>query len=94
VRTDEWEGTGICSVGYVHTVVRRTAVVGENLLPLVNRCGGIAEAVAGRTHQGAVHPSHLQYYWTNSRFGSTEEHRRRAGSFSIALFSRLWLLMR
>jgi transposase-like protein len=86
VRTDEWGGYGdLTSVGYVHTVVRRKAVVGENLLPLVNRVAALLKRWLEGTHQGAVHPSHLQYYLDEFTF----RFNRRTSASRGKLFYRL-----
>ena len=48
--------------GYEHTIIRKSANVGENLLPLVNRGASLLKRWLLGTHQGAVRPSHLDYY--------------------------------
>ena len=63
VRTDGWGGYGRLPVeGYEHTIIRKSADVGENLLPLVNRGASLLKRWLLGTHQGAVRPSHLDYY--------------------------------
>jgi hypothetical protein len=63
VRTDGWEGYGRLPVeGYEHTIMRKSADVGENLVPLVNRGASLLKRWSLGTHQGAVPPSHLDYY--------------------------------
>jgi hypothetical protein len=63
VRTDGWGGYGRLPVeGYEHTIIRKSADVGENFLPLVNRGASLLKRWLLGTHQGAVRPSHLDYY--------------------------------
>jgi len=63
VRTDGWGGYGpVSGEGFGHTVIRKSADVGENLLPLVNRGASLLKRWLLGTHQGAVRPSHLDYY--------------------------------
>jgi transposase-like protein len=63
VRTDGWGGYGrLPAEAYEHTIVRKSADVGENLLPLVNRGASLLKRWLLGTHQGAVRPSHLDYY--------------------------------
>lgn len=63
VRTDGWGGYGpVSEEGFGHTIIRKSADVGENLLPLVNRGASLLKRWLLGTHQGAVRPSHLDYY--------------------------------
>ena len=63
IRTDGWEGYGqLSSSGYKHTVIRKTADVGENLLPLANRVTSLLKRWLLGTHQGKPSASHLDYY--------------------------------
>jgi hypothetical protein len=48
--------------GYKHTIIRETADVGKNLLPLVNRVAALLKRWLLGTHQGRPLPSHLDYY--------------------------------
>ena len=69
VRTDGWVGYGPLSAeGYEHTIVRKSADVGDNLLPLVNRGVALLKRWLLGTHQGAVRPSHLDYYLAEFTF--------------------------
>ncbi len=43
-------------------MIRKTADVGENLLPLTNRVVSLLKRWLQGTHQGAPRPSHLDYY--------------------------------
>ena len=63
VRTDGWEGySQLAFFGYRHTVIRKTADVGENLLPLANRVTALLKRWLLGTHQGRPAVSHLDYY--------------------------------
>lgn len=63
VRTDGWEGySGLSSAGYSRTIIRETAEVGKNLLPLANRVVSLLKRWLVGTHQGKPLPSHLDYY--------------------------------
>lgn len=63
VRTDGWGGYGpVSEEGFGHTIIRKSADVGENLLPFVNRGASLLKRWLLGTHQGAVRPSHLDYY--------------------------------
>jgi len=78
VRTDGWPGySDLMSLGYTHSVVRRSAESDENLLPLVNRVVFLLKRRLLGTHQGAVRPSHLDYYLDEFTF---RFNRRTSGS--------------
>jgi len=63
IRTDGWEGyNGLSSCGYTPTIIRKTAVVGNNLLPLANRVTSLLKRWLVGTHQGKPSTSHLDYY--------------------------------
>lgn len=63
VRTDGWEGySQLSSSDYKHTIIRKTADVGKNLLPLANRVVALLKRWLMGTHQGAPRPSYLDYY--------------------------------
>jgi len=63
VRTDGWEGySQLSSSDYKHTIIRKTADVGENLLPLANQATSLLKRWLLGTHQGKPSPSHLDYY--------------------------------
>jgi len=63
VRTDGWEGySGLSSTGYSRTIIRETAEVGKNLLPLANRVVALLKRWLLGTHQGKPLASHLDYY--------------------------------
>ena len=63
VKTDGWGGyNGLRSMGYEHKAIRKTADVGENLLPLCHREASLIKRWLGGTHQGAVSHEHLDYY--------------------------------
>jgi transposase-like protein len=63
VRTDGWEGYNkLSDAGYTRTIIRETAEVGKNLLPLANRVTSLLKRWLLGTHQGKPSPSHLDYY--------------------------------
>lgn len=64
IRTDGWTGYGpVKRNGYSHEIVgRNEGNVGENLLPLAHRVASLLKRWLDGTHQGAVRPSHLDYY--------------------------------
>lgn len=63
VCTDGWDGySQLSSSGYNHCIIRKTADVGKNLLPLANRVVALLKRWIQGTHQGAPRPSHLDYY--------------------------------
>jgi len=86
VRTDGWEGyNGLSSSGYTRTIIRETAEVGKNLLPLANRVTSLLKRWLVGTHQGKPAPSHLDYYLDEFVF----RFNRRAARSRGLLFYRL-----
>jgi len=86
IKTDGWQGyNGLRSLGYKHKVTRKTADVGENLLPLCHREAGLIKRWLGATHQGAVSHEHLAYYLDEYTF----RFNRRTSSYRGKLFYRL-----
>jgi transposase-like protein len=86
VRTDGWVGYGpLSAAGYEHTIVRKSADVGDNLLPLINRGAALLKRWLIGTHQGAVRPSHLDYYMDEFTF----RFNRRKSYSRAKLFYRL-----
>ena len=86
VRTDGWRGyNNLEMIGYKHVIVRKDAVVGEDALPLVNRVASLLKRWLLGTHQGAIRPSHLDYYLDEFTF---RFNRRSSGSRGL-LFYRL-----
>jgi transposase-like protein len=86
VRTDGWSGyNGLGSKGYRHIVVRRSAEVGEDLLPACHRVASLLKRWLLGTHQGAVHPEHLAYYLDEFTF----RFNRRTSASRGKLFYRL-----
>lgn len=84
--TDGWRGyNGLGRLGYAHKVIRPTAAVGENLLPLAHRVAALLKRWLLGTHQGAVQPAHLDYYLDEFTF---RFNRRTSGSRGL-LFYRL-----
>lgn len=87
IRTDEWSGytSNLSTLGYHHTVVRKEAHVGDNLLPVANRVVALLKRWLLGTHQGAVRPSHLDYYLDEFTFRFNRRTSRSRGK----LFYRL-----
>lgn len=86
VRTDGWSGYELLSSkGYDHIVVRKDAVVGDNLLPLVHRVAALLKRWLAGTHQGAVRASHLDFYLDEYTF----RFNRRTSQSRGKLFYRL-----
>ena len=86
VRTDGWGGyNGLIELGYQHKVVRKNPDLGDNLLPLVNRVASLLKRWILGTHQGAVQPSHLEYYLDEYTF----RFNRRTSKSRGLLFYRL-----
>lgn len=86
VQTDGWKGyNGLSGLGYSHEVIRPSPAVGDNLLPLANRVAALLKRWLLGTHQGAVQPTHLEYYLDEFTF---RFNRRTSGSRGL-LFYRL-----
>jgi transposase-like protein len=86
VRTDGLRSYGqLDTLGYTHTVARKEADIGENLLPLVNRVASLLKRWLLGTHQGAVQMSHLDYYLAEFTFRFNRRRSRSRGK----LFYRL-----
>jgi len=63
IRTDGWSGYApLSSRGYEHLIVRPSADVGENLLPLAHRVAALLKRWLAGTHHGAARTSHIDYY--------------------------------
>jgi len=69
----------------VHEVIRKGADVGQNLLPGVNRVVALLKRWLLGTYQGAVRPSHLDYYLDEFTFRFNRRTSRSRGK----LFYRL-----
>ena len=86
VLTDGWEGyAGLEARGYRRSIVRATAIVGENLLPRAHRVASLLKRWLLGTHQGAVAHSHLDYYLDEFTFRFNRRTSRSRG----LLFYRL-----
>jgi transposase-like protein len=86
VKTDDWNGyKGLESLGYRHPIVRKTATIGDNLLPLCHREAALIKRWLTGTHQGAVSHEHLAYYLDEYTF----RFNRRTSRYRGKLFYRL-----
>ena len=86
VKTDDWKGySRLNSLGYKHEVIRKTADIGENLLPLCHRQAALLKIWLAGTHQGAVSHEHLDYYLDEYTF----RFNRRSSRYRGKLFYRL-----
>lgn len=86
VHSDGWKGyINLSSKGYHHEMIRQSADVGENLLPLVHMAISLLKRWLLGTHQGAVYQSHLEYYLDEFTFRFNRRTSRSRGK----LFYRL-----
>jgi len=86
IRTDGWTAySDLPLKGYNHIVARKSGNIGENILPLVNRIAALLKRWLLGTYQGAVRPSHLDYYLDEYTF----RFNRRKSSSRGKLFYRL-----
>jgi transposase-like protein len=86
VKTEGLSGyNGLRSLGHRHEVIRNTAPVGKNLLPLCHREAALIKRWLPGTHQGTVGREHLTYYLDEYTF---RFNRRRSG-YRGKLFYRL-----
>ena len=86
VKTDDWNGyKRLESLGYRHPIVRKTATIGDNLLPLCHREAALIKRWLTGTHQGAVSHEHLAYYLDEYTF----RFNRRTSRYRGKLFYRL-----
>ena len=86
VRTDGWTGyNNLDMIGYERRIARKDSSVGEDPLPLVGRVASLLKRWLIGTHQGAVRPSHLDYYLDEFTFRFNRRSSRSRGM----LFFRL-----
>lgn len=76
---------GVGGLGYRHRVVRGEAALGEHPLPHCHRVAALLQRWLLGTHQGAVRPSHLDYYLDEFTFRFNRRTSRSRGK----LFYRL-----
>jgi transposase-like protein/transcription elongation factor Elf1 len=77
---------GLAALGYRHEVIRKDqGEVGENLLPRVHRVASLLKRWILGTHQGAIEPTHLDYYLDEFTFRFNRRTSRSRGK----LFYRL-----
>jgi transposase-like protein len=85
VRTDDWSSyRQLASKGYEHVVVRQSANVGENLLPLTNRVAALLKRWLQELYVQPIWTT----IWTSIRFDLTEGHHVPAENCSFAWFNR------
>lgn len=93
IRTDDWSGYGrLEGRGYKHEVIRASEAVGENPLPLVNRVTALLKRWLLGTHQGAVRPSHLDYYLDEFTFRFNRRTSRSRGKLFYRLLQNAVLI--
>ena len=86
IHTDGWKGYDpLPNAGFNRTIIRKTADVGENLLPLANRVVALLKRWIQGTHQGGISPDHLNDYLDEFVF----RFNRRTSSSRGLLFYRL-----
>ena len=86
VKTDGWDGyNGLGALGYQRRIIRKTAAVGDNPLPLCHREAALIKRWLVGTHQGAVSHEHLSYYLDEYTF----RFNRRTSQYRGKLFYRL-----
>jgi transposase-like protein len=76
---------GLAALGYDHQVVREEGEVGSHPLPRVHRVSSLLKRWMLGTHQGAIRPSHLDYYLDEFTFRFNRRTSRSRGK----LFYRL-----
>lgn len=86
IETDGWGGyVGLPALGYTHTILRQTGVVGEDPLPQVHLVISLLKRWLLGTHHGGVQPTHLAYYLDEFTF----RFNRRTSTHRGKLFYRL-----
>ena len=86
VRTDAWNGySQLNALGYEHHIVRKEAVIGDNILPGCNLIASLLKRWLNGTLQGAVAHAHLEYYLDEYTFRFNRRTSRSRGK----LFYRL-----
>lgn len=86
VCTDEWKGySELEMIGYSREIACKGDAIGETKLPLAHRVASLLKRWLLGTHQGAVRPSHLDYYLDEFTFRFNRRTSRSRG----LLFYRL-----
>ncbi len=93
IHTDGWTGYGgLKKSGYSHQVIRQTAEIGDNLLPMANRVASLLKRWLLGTHQGATRPSHLDYYLDEFTFRFNRRTSRSRGMLFYRLMQQAVVL--
>ena len=73
-------------------VVRHSASVGDNLLPLASQVTGLLKKWLLGTHQGAAQPSHLDYYLDEFTFRFNRRTSRSRGKLFYRLLEQALII--
>jgi len=86
IRTDAWNGySRLKGIGFKHEIIKKSANIGENLLPGCNLVSSLLKRWLNGTLQGAVSHEHLDYYLDEYTF----RFNRRTSNSRGKLFFRL-----
>lgn len=93
VHTDDWNGyIHLNRIGYKHTVVRKNADVGDNLLPFCHRTVALLKRWLLGTLQGAVSHAHLDYYLDEFTFRFNRRTSRHRGKLFYRLLQQTMVI--
>jgi len=93
VHTDDWNGyIHLNRIGYKHTVVRKNADVGDNLLPFCHRTVALLKRWLLGTLQGAVSHAHLDYYLDEFTFRFNRRTSRHRGKLFYRLLQQAMVI--
>ncbi len=86
IQSDDWAGySRLRGLGYDHEVIQPAVRQGDNLLPRVNLVASLLKRWLLGTHQGAVRPSHLDYYLDEFTFRFNRRSSRSRGKLLYRL---------
>jgi len=91
VHTDAWKGyDGVGSKGFAHEVTNlsRSERLAHELLPRVHRVASLLKRWWLGTHQGAIRPSHLDYYLDEFVFRFNRRTSRKRGKLFFRLMQQ------